>query len=155
MRIVADDPLQQWPGKSFTRESIYTALHLKHTLATSDAALFSEKILSQVEEVKTWFDDPCHFNYKAKFGMMSISEFKDYCARALTRKSKESESTRRRHEDHHGDGRSKSSKSSETKRPRRETHSDDDDGRETKKSKGRRVHKRRRSPSLDSDALDR
>ncbi|KAH9932373.1 uncharacterized protein B0H18DRAFT_1102492 [Fomitopsis serialis] len=83
--VVADDEDTPFAGRKFTKQTVYEALHIKHSNASDDARLFAAQDLKKLSRVRAWMADP-EGKYSNDFSDMTVAEFKRYKEKALTQK---------------------------------------------------------------------
>ncbi|KAI0749205.1 hypothetical protein C8Q80DRAFT_1269119 [Daedaleopsis nitida] len=74
-------------GHSFVKQDVLRALHLGHSQASDDGALFKKDVLGKVAKVRDWYDHGDDSEHAARFTDMSIKEFRMYTDRKMKGKA--------------------------------------------------------------------
>lgn len=142
------DHRSRFAGQRFTKAEVHEAMQVKHLQANSDASLFKTRELMKLSEVQAWFNEP-EGKYKKRFDLMSLKEFQEYKATALSKEKRKKvkkdsgKGKKSKGDDHGRDGESSKGK----KRAERESSVSETEREEHTKKKSRHI-------SINSDTID-
>ncbi|CAL1710819.1 unnamed protein product [Somion occarium] len=145
---VPNDHRSRFAGQRFTKAEVHEAMQVKHSQANSDASLFKTRELMKLSEVQAWFNEP-EGKYKKRFDLMSLKEFQEYKATALSKEKRKKvkkdsgKGKKSKGDDHGRDGESSKGK----KRAERESSVSETEREEHTKKKSRHI-------SINSDTID-
>ncbi|EJD41628.1 hypothetical protein AURDEDRAFT_126949 [Auricularia subglabra TFB-10046 SS5] len=153
----ADDALPdywRWTGGHFTISAIRTALGLKHTTASEDLGCFNipeklpEDVKARLQPLIDWIENPDDEQLQAKFGSLSVGDFKDWRTNALEGKAQKKSKERSKDKKNKEKKRRQDKKGKESRKDKKRRERDDDDD----SSHERKRRKRKTSASLDDSS---